>query len=102
MQQALASIAPSVQAGKYVRTWLGTARGEHGKTRVTLIWEPLPQAPGASGTLSDFLFGSTGPRGGHREGMIESAAKSMSRSIGSRMGREILRGVMGTIFGSRR
>jgi len=60
------------------------------------------QAPGASGTLSDFLFGSTGPRGGHREGMIESAAKSMSRSIGSRMGREILRGVMGTIFGSRR
>lgn len=49
VQRALASIAPSVQAGKYVRTWLGTARGEQGKTRVTLIWEPLPQAPGARG-----------------------------------------------------
>ncbi|MSO82686.1 MAG: VWA domain-containing protein [Acidobacteria bacterium] len=47
VQQALASIAPSVQAGKYVRTWLGTARGEQGKTRVTLIWEPLPVSPGA-------------------------------------------------------
>jgi VWFA-related protein len=46
VQQALASIATSVQAGKYVRTWLGTARGEQGKTRVTLIWEPLPQSPG--------------------------------------------------------
>ena len=53
VQQALASIAPSVQAGKYVRTWLGTARGEQGKTRVTLIWEPLPQAPGASGVRRD-------------------------------------------------
>ena len=47
IQQALASIAPSVQAGKYVRTWLGTTRGDAGKTRVTLIWEPLPGAPGA-------------------------------------------------------
>ena len=47
--QALASIATSVQAGKYVRTWLGTARGESGKTQVTLIWEPLPQPAGARG-----------------------------------------------------
>ena len=47
IQQALASIATSVQAGKYVRTWVGTARGEAGKTRVTLIWEPLPQPAGA-------------------------------------------------------
>ena len=53
IQQALASIAPSVQAGKYVRTWLGTTRGEGGKTRVTLRWEPLPPTPGpASATAS--------------------------------------------------
>jgi len=45
---ALSSIAASVQAGKYVRTWLGTARGENGKTKVTLVWEPLPQPPGGS------------------------------------------------------
>ena len=47
VQQALASIATSVQAGKYVRTSVGTARGDAGKTRVTLIWEPLPQPAGA-------------------------------------------------------
>jgi VWFA-related protein len=46
VQNALASISTSVQAGKYVRTWLGTSRGEGGKTRVTLLWEPLPQSPG--------------------------------------------------------
>jgi len=43
--QALASIAVPVQSGKYVRTWLGTERGENGKTKVTLVWEPLPKTP---------------------------------------------------------
>jgi hypothetical protein len=46
IQQALASISTNVQAGKYVRTWLGTTRGEDGKTHVSLLWEPLPQVPG--------------------------------------------------------
>ena len=45
---ALASIAPSVQAGKYVRTWVGTERGANGKTRVTLVWEPLATPPGTT------------------------------------------------------
>jgi VWFA-related protein len=46
VQTALASIATPVQAGKYVRTWLGTERGEGGNTRVTLVWEPLTFPPG--------------------------------------------------------
>ena len=46
VMNALASIAPSVQAGKYVRTWVGTERGSNGRTRVTLIWEPLSAPPG--------------------------------------------------------
>jgi VWFA-related protein len=29
-----------------VRTWVGTSRGENGKTRVTFVWEPLPKPPG--------------------------------------------------------
>jgi len=47
VQQALASIATSVQSGKYVRTWVGAERGENGKTRMTFVWEPLPATPGA-------------------------------------------------------
>jgi VWFA-related protein len=46
VQTALASIATSVQAGKYVRTWIGSERGEGGNTRVTLVWEPLAFPPG--------------------------------------------------------
>ncbi|HEY6361110.1 MAG TPA: VWA domain-containing protein, partial [Vicinamibacterales bacterium] len=46
IQTALASISTSVQSGKYVRTWIGTERAENGKTRVTLVWEPLPPVPG--------------------------------------------------------
>jgi len=45
VMQALASIAVPVQSGKYVRTWLGTERGANGKTKVTLVWEPLPKTP---------------------------------------------------------
>ena len=44
---ALATIAPSVQVGKFVRTWVGTERGSNGKTRVTLVWEPLAVPPGS-------------------------------------------------------
>lgn len=32
-----------------VRTWVGTSRGENGKTRVTLVWEPVAKTPGDSG-----------------------------------------------------
>jgi hypothetical protein len=37
--------------GKYVRTWLGTERGENGKTKVTLVWEPLAQPPVLRGAI---------------------------------------------------
>jgi DNA helicase HerA-like ATPase len=67
---------------------------------------PTKPAPDASqsggGSLSDILFGSTGPRGGKREGILEAAAKSAARSAGSQIGRSILRGVLGSILGGTR
>ena len=56
----------------------------------------------ASSTISDLLFGSTGPRGGKHDGLLTSAAKSAARSVGSGLGREILRGIFGTMLGGRR
>jgi VWFA-related protein len=32
--------------GRFVRTWVGTSRGDGGKTRVTFVWEPIPVQPG--------------------------------------------------------
>ncbi len=55
--------------------------------------KPIPDA------LKDLMFGTTGPRGGHRDGMLEAAAKSAARSVGSGLGRQILRGVLGSILG---
>ena len=46
VQQALASIAAPIEAARFVRTWIGTERGENGKTRVTMTWEPLPAQQG--------------------------------------------------------
>ncbi|MDQ1258195.1 MAG: double-strand break repair helicase HerA and related ATPase [Pseudomonadota bacterium] len=61
-----------------------------------------PEEGGLLGGLNDVLFGSTGPRGGKRDGLAQTMAKSAVRTMGTTLGREILRGVMGSIFGGRR
>ena len=54
---------------------------------------------GIMGGLGDILFGSTGPRGGRREGMVDALAKSAARSVGSSLAREITRGMLGSLLG---
>src|SRR5690554_2113508 len=48
---------------------------------------------GMMGAVSDFLFGSTGPRGGRRDGVVQSVAKSMVR----RAATQLVRGVLGSL-----
>jgi len=86
------------------------AQGGNGGTAVTAPRLPGGAAPapaadeggGLLGGLKDALFGSTGPRGGRREGLAEKAAASAVRSIGSAVGRELIRGVLGSLLGGRR
>jgi len=47
VDEALASVNRPSRAA-VVRTWIGTSRGENGKTRVTFVWEPIPRTPGES------------------------------------------------------
>src|SRR5262245_46742467 len=47
VETALASVNRPSRAA-VVRTWIGTSRGDNGKTRVTFVWEPLPRTPGES------------------------------------------------------
>ena len=54
---------------------------------------------GILGGLNDVLFGTTGPRGGKHDGLAQSMAKSAVRTMGSAVGREIIRGVLGSLFG---
>jgi VWFA-related protein len=88
---ALATIAPSVQAGKYVQTWVGTEKGDNGKTRVTLVWEPLAAAPGsgrreqagrvgilASNASGDLLFRGGTPDADATGGTVPAAPHRIS------------------------
>ncbi len=64
--------------------------------------KPAEASGGMLGGLSDVLFGSTGPRGGRNEGLATNMARSAVRTMGSAVGREIIRGVLGSIFGGKR
>jgi DNA helicase HerA-like ATPase len=60
----------------------------------------VPAGPaGQGGGLNEILFGRTGPRGGQYDGLVQTAAKSVMRTIGSQVGRELVRGVLGSLFG---
>jgi DNA helicase HerA-like ATPase len=60
------------------------------------------QDGGVMGSISDMLFGSTGPRGGRREGVVDAVAKSAARTVGSSLARELTRGVLGSLLGGKR
>jgi uncharacterized protein len=47
--------------------------------------------------VKDAVFGTK-----RRQGMVETIAKQTARTVGSQIGRQILRGVLGSIFGGRR
>ncbi len=46
VRDALAELAAPA-GGRPARFWIGTTRGENGKSRVTFVWEPIAAAPGA-------------------------------------------------------
>jgi len=54
------------------------------------------------GGLSALIFGTSGPRGGQRDGVAQLVVKSAVRTVGSAIGREIVRGVLGGLLGSSR
>jgi len=67
---------------------------------------PTPQMPAGAGkpaassagrgALSDILLGS-----GRREGILTAAAKSVARSASSSVGRELVRGILGSLLGGK-
>ncbi|WPH11672.1 helicase HerA-like domain-containing protein [Variovorax paradoxus] len=111
--QRQAVIANSLVAGVYEKTVDRESAYEKLKGRA----ETAPDAPPAktagggkgaaeasegSSMLNDLLFGSTGTRGGKRDGLVQTMAKSAVRTMGTSVGKEILRGVLGGIFGAKK
>ena len=58
---------------------------------------PANAGPDWTAAVKDALLGTS-----RRQGMIEAMAKSASRAVGSRLGQQIVRGVLGGIFGGKR
>jgi DNA helicase HerA-like ATPase len=58
-----------------------------------------PAHSSAGGGIMDALFKKTSARG---DSLATTVAKSMARSMSSTVGREIVRGIMGSLFGGRR
>ncbi|NIJ68499.1 helicase HerA-like domain-containing protein [Xanthomonas sp. 60] len=77
------------------------------RTQKTLDAADAPQARtraqddtkdgGLGQTLKDAIFGTR-----RRQGMIETVAKQTSRTVGTRLGNQIVRGLLGSIFGGKR
>lgn len=63
---------------------------------------PAAASDGMMGGLNEFLFGSTGPRGGKKDGLVQSLVKSTARSMTQQLGRQLLRGVLGSLTGSKK
>jgi len=100
-RQAL--MAASTLAGKYDRT---IDRESAYEVLIARAQGPAevpaggPQAgdDGLMGAVGDFLFGSTGPRGGRRDGVVQSAVKSAARQVAN----QLVRGLLGSLVGRRR
>ncbi|BEP61550.1 DUF853 domain-containing protein [Variovorax sp. V213] len=110
--QRQAVVGGSLVAGVYEKTVDRESAYEKLKGRAeTAPDAPPAKTPGGKGAaessegssmLNDLLFGSTGPRGGKRDGLVQTMAKSAVRTMGTSVGKEILRGVLGGIFGAKK
>ncbi|MGC1173026.1 helicase HerA-like C-terminal domain-containing protein [Polaromonas sp.] len=101
-QQRHALVAHSLVTGVYEKETDRESAYEMLKARTAAVQAEAAKAAEASGGLmggiSDVLFGSKGPRGGQRDGLVQSVLKSEARALG----RQVLRGALGTIFGGKK
>jgi len=99
-----AALAASPVAGYYEKQVDRESAYEKLKARTEQVAQEQEQAQPKQGSVaSDILFGKTGPRGGKQsQGLLEAMAKSAARTVGSQVGRELIRGVLGSLLGKRR
>ena len=111
-----ALISRSVVAGVYEKEVDRESAFEKLRDRAAAAAESSPAAPtpgsrapagsagagGALGGLGGLIFGTTGPRGGKRDGLVDILAKTATRTAGSTITRQILRGILGSLAGGRR
>ncbi|MEP6601984.1 MAG: helicase HerA-like domain-containing protein [Nitrospirota bacterium] len=114
-QERQAIVSSSAVAGHYEKTVDRESAYEKLQARAGQKAEaagigPTPGAPAQSGAAPSSIFGkmgsvfepTIGPRGAIHDSVATSMAKSAMRAASSQMGRQIIRGVMGSLFGGGR
>jgi len=114
-EERRALIANSLVAGTYEKTIdresayeklrgeaVGAARGTPTGASDKAGAKPAPDAKEEEGSWAGEIFGSltrgTG-KTGRGDSILESMAKSAARTVGSQVGRELIRGVLGSLLG---
>ena len=64
--------------------------------------EAESEGGGIGGMLNEALFGRTGPRGGRYDGLVQTMTKTAARSVASGFGRQLVRGILGSLIGGKR
>ena len=78
---------------KKVEAAPGQAKAPAARTRA----EDDAEEGGFGQSVKDAVFGTK-----RRQGMVETMAKQTARTVGNQLGKQILRGLLGGIFGSKR
>ncbi|QIL79814.1 DUF853 domain-containing protein [Diaphorobacter sp. HDW4A] len=111
-EQRKALMASSLVAGIYDTTVdresayevLRGRAGEQAGNAAVIKDKAVQEADGGGimGEINTILFGSTGPRGGKKDGIVQTMAKSTARTVGTNLGKQLLRGVLGSLLGGRK
>ncbi len=81
---ALGSLA-APRRGRLVSTWIGTSRGENGKTKVTFAWEPTAGRSSRQQGAERVLVTAMGDAGGaFYRGRVPERAAAAGRGVGRR------------------
>ena len=103
VQERHAIISQSLLAGHYEAAVDRESAHEALKGRAAQQQAAAPApAAGASSSVGDMLGGIFGGGNARRQGMGEALVKSTMRTIGAEVGRQIVRGVLGSLLGRRR
>jgi hypothetical protein len=79
--------------------------GKHKTPRMpgTTQQEAAKESGGGIGAMLDeTLFGRAGPRGGQHNGLVQTITKTAVRSVANGLGRQLVRGILGSLMGGKR
>jgi VWFA-related protein len=90
VEEALSTVNDAPRS-RIIRTWIGTSRGENGKTKITFVWEPAPDPAGTRDNNarreapSRVALTAVGPDGApYFRGRVPSAASASGVTAGTK------------------